>query len=76
MGRDLKQEPRLEPRSFAAWRRRALGAAGFGEPLAARLAADPRFDLHAVLELVDAGCPPDLAARIVAPLERDGEIGA
>lgn len=32
------------------------------------LAADSRFDLHALLELVDRGCPPMLAVRIVAPL--------
>ena len=26
-----------------------------------------RYDLHALLRLVDRGCPPDLALRIVAP---------
>ena len=52
------------------WRERTLAAAGFDDALAARLAGEPGFDLHAVLELVDRGCPPHLAARIVAPLER------
>ncbi|WP_344257069.1 hypothetical protein [Terrabacter carboxydivorans] len=28
-----------------------------------------RVDLHALLELVDAGCPPELAARILSPLD-------
>jgi hypothetical protein len=28
-------------------------------------------DLHALLELTDRGCRPDLAARIVAPLDGD-----
>jgi hypothetical protein len=39
------------------------------------LANDRRFDLHAVLELVDRGCPPELAARILAPLN-DSQDGA
>jgi hypothetical protein len=30
---------------------------------------DPRRDLHALLELVAAGCPPELAVRILAPLD-------
>jgi hypothetical protein len=29
------------------------------------------MDLHALLGLVDRGCPPDLAARILAPLDRE-----
>jgi hypothetical protein len=36
--------------------------------LAQQLAATPDIDLHALLELVDRGCPPALAARILAPL--------
>lgn len=50
------------------WRVRRLRAAGFAGPLAQRLAATPDIDLHALLELVDRGCPPALAARILAPL--------
>jgi hypothetical protein len=53
----------------ADWRRRQLAGAGFPPPLAARLAADARFDLHALIELTERGCPPDLATRILAPLE-------
>jgi hypothetical protein len=37
-----------------------------------RLAEDCAIDLHAVLELVDRGCPPTLAARILAPLHDRG----
>jgi hypothetical protein len=51
----------------AAWRRERLLEAGFPRVLAAELAEDNRVDLHAVLELVDRGCPPVLAARILAP---------
>ena len=47
--------------------------AGFDSDLAEVLARDLRTDVHALLELVDAGCPPALAARILAPLdEREG----
>jgi hypothetical protein len=50
------------------WRRRRLAAAGFEPELAAELAAEPAVDLHELLVLVDRGCPPALAARILAPL--------
>jgi hypothetical protein len=49
------------------WRCARLLAAGFPGGLAADLAQERRVDLHAVLELVDRGCPPELAARILAP---------
>jgi hypothetical protein len=50
------------------WRREQLLRSGFPRPLAARLAEDPRYDLHEVTELAARGCPPDLAMRILAPL--------
>lgn len=50
------------------WRRRRLIDAGFPRRLALSLAATPGIDLHALLELVDRGCPPELAARILSPL--------
>jgi hypothetical protein len=53
------------------WRREQLVDSGFPLPLAARLAQDARFDLHALIGLVERGCEPDLAVRILAPLERD-----
>ncbi len=55
--------------AYAAWREDRLRAAGFAAALAAVIARDGRYDLHAVLELVDRGCPPALAVRIVAPLD-------
>ncbi len=45
---------------------------GFDPELAACLAADRAVDVHALIELVERGCPPRLAARILAPLDRDG----
>ena len=49
------------------WRRDQLVASGFPPPLAARLAGDSRYDLHALIELAERGCRPDLAVRILAP---------
>jgi hypothetical protein len=51
------------------WRREQLLHAGFAPRTATRVAGDPRFDLHALIELVERGCPPELAIRILAPLE-------
>jgi hypothetical protein len=51
------------------WRARRLTNAGFPVHLAQRLARTERVDLHKLLELVDRGCPPELAARILAPLD-------
>lgn len=50
------------------WRREQLTRSGFPLPLAARLAKDSRYDLHALIELAERGCRPDLAVRILAPL--------
>jgi hypothetical protein len=55
------------PADVTAWRLCRLLESGFPEDLAQELAAAPRVDLHALLELVDRGCPPALAARILAP---------
>jgi hypothetical protein len=51
----------------ARWRARSLRAAGFDPALAEQLGADWRYDVHALIELVERGCPPALAARILAP---------
>jgi hypothetical protein len=44
-------------------------AAGFDAQLALEL-ADGETDLHELLLLVDRGCAPRLAARILAPIDR------
>jgi hypothetical protein len=56
------------PVDVTAWRLCRLLEAGFGRDLATWLAGDRAVDVHALLALVDRGCPPDLAARILAPL--------
>jgi hypothetical protein len=53
------------------WRRSQLRRAGFDARLAAEVAADARYDLHAILDLTGRGCPPPLAVRILAPLNGD-----
>ena len=70
--RHQKPKPREADESMdglVEWRLRRLKRAGFEARLAERLSSDRRFDLHAVLELIDRGCPPALAARILAPLD-------
>jgi hypothetical protein len=57
------------PRSDVDWREGRLRVAGFEDETATKLARDDAVDVHALLELVDRGCPPHLAARILAPLE-------
>jgi hypothetical protein len=54
-----------------SWRRDQLVRAGFPLPDARRLARDPRYDLHSLLDLVTRGCPPTLAERILAPLDEE-----
>jgi hypothetical protein len=54
---------------IVSWRRRQLVQAGLSGRLARRLADDPAYDLHALIELVERGCPPVLAVRILAPLD-------
>ena len=52
------------------WRSEVLRHAGCDPVLAWDLAADGDVDLHDLLNLIDRGCPPELAARILAPLDR------
>jgi hypothetical protein len=61
--------PQSEWERRIAWREQRLLEAGFPRSTAQRLGPDMRFDLHALFELVDRGCPLDLAVRIVAPLD-------
>lgn len=65
--------PRADELSTAEpheWRRHRLLHAGLPAALAETVAGDRRYDLHALLKLIDRGCRPDLAVRILAPLER------
>jgi hypothetical protein len=59
--------PVSEYAHVTAWRLRRLLESGFDESLAAWVAETPGVDLHAVLTLVDRGCPPETAIRILGP---------
>ena len=54
-----------------SWRREQLVGTGFAPTLAARVAENTDYDLHALIELVEQGCPPQLAVRILAPVEEN-----
>ena len=51
------------------WRVRRLELAGVPTMIAERLARTGEIDLHELLELMDRGCPPELAVRILAPIQ-------
>jgi hypothetical protein len=57
---------------IASWRYERLRRAGFDTELAEALSHDSAWDLHALIGLVERGCPPELAARILAPLDTEG----
>ena len=64
--------PAGRPRAdIVGWRRAQLVRSGFPHGVAARVARDACYDLHRLIELVERGCPPELALRILAPLEGD-----
>ena len=47
------------------WRAEVLMRAGFGTRAAGRLAARHDVDLHRAVGLLDQGCPPELALKIL-----------
>ena len=64
----VKQLDERTAAEVLSWRRRQLVEAGFSRALARELSHDAGYDLHALIELVERGCPPELAVRILAPL--------
>ena len=47
------------------WRTEELLRVGFDVETATLIGAELGVDLHAALDMVERGCPPDLAARIL-----------
>jgi len=47
------------------WRAEALENAGYDVDAARQLAARPDVDLHRAIELVESGCPQELALQIL-----------
>jgi hypothetical protein len=69
---DASRKAPVEPDGdLAGWRKERLLLAGFEPGLAESVAADCTMDLHATIELVERGCPPELAARILAPVDHE-----
>jgi len=54
------------------WRCDQLVKSGLADALAASVAKNAHYDLHALIELVERGCQPELAVRILAPLGVEG----
>jgi hypothetical protein len=62
--------------AVVAWRRDQLVAAGFPHLLAVAVARNPSYDLHDLLDLVQAGCAPELAVRIRSPIDEEAAAAA
>jgi hypothetical protein len=67
----ITHDERTERQAIVSWRRRQLLEAGFSAPLAVAVASEAAYDVHALIELTERGCAPELAARILAPLDGD-----
>ena len=59
------------PERLVDWRRQYLAGVGVEPELASAVAADLRWDLNALVQLLERGCPAHLAARILAPVDED-----
>ena len=63
-----------ERQQLIEWRRQYLACVGVDAELAATVAVDLRWDLHALVQLLERGCPPHLAARICAPADEEHSL--
>ena len=62
---NLKPTAETETERIERWRREALERAGYAARAAAELALRGDIDLHAAIGLVQRGCPPETAAKIL-----------
>ena len=60
---DVHYETELE--RIESWRREELERAGYPARAAAQLATRHDVDLHTAVDLVERGCPSELALRIL-----------
>jgi len=60
---DLHEETETE--RIERWRVRELARAGYGADAAIELAGRSYVDLHLAVQLLERGCPPDTALRIL-----------
>jgi hypothetical protein len=65
----IAAEPQLyeetEAERVERWRADELARAGYAPRIALELAARNDVDLHRAVDLLDLGCPPELAAQIL-----------
>jgi len=61
-----------EAAGIIGWRYERLRRAGLDARSAEVLSHEGDVDLHTLIELIERGCPPELAARIIAPLDTEG----
>ncbi|HET8653674.1 MAG TPA: hypothetical protein VFM13_14025 [Gaiellaceae bacterium] len=54
-----------ELEKIGRWRAEELERAGYGTRAAGRLAARHDIDLHRAIGLLEQGCPPELAVKIL-----------
>jgi len=54
-----------ESERVEGWRRERLERAGYTPVDAAEIASRTDIDLHRAVQLVEQGCPPELAAQIL-----------
>ncbi len=54
-----------EAEKVERWRAEALEKVGYDLASALELAARSDVDLHCAIDLVESGCPPDLALKIL-----------
>jgi hypothetical protein len=57
--------------AIISWRYDRLRRAGLDAKPAEVLSHESDLDLHALIELIERGCPPELAVRILAPLDTE-----
>jgi hypothetical protein len=62
---ELRLQDETEIDRIEHWRAEALERAGYDPSSAARLAIRHDVDLHTAAELLERGCPPELALRIL-----------
>jgi hypothetical protein len=54
-----------EAREILCWRREELLRAGYAPAAAEQLACEPEVDLHFAVDLLERGCPAELALEIL-----------
>jgi hypothetical protein len=62
---DVQTPKETERHRIERWRAEELERAGYGPAEAAELAGRHDVDLHLAVELLEKGCPPELALRIL-----------